>query len=291
MANAEREERPERPERPAESDGTAHLFRALGRQLKVLRERAGLSQKELGTAAHCGEDLISAMERGVRTPQPDFLDRADTLLNAGGVLAAAVEEVREALSRSRTRHPDWFRDYARVEAEAVAVHDYSNQAVPGLLQTEEYARALFTQRRPLLDEETIEKRVADRLDRQRIFERWPAPTMTYVLEEVVLQRPLGGRAAHRQQLARLLHIGRMRTVSLQIMPTDTEEHPSLGSSFIMLTPKGRQEVAYTETYGYPRLINNPEEVRVFSERYGNIRSQALTNRESLTLIEKMLGER
>ncbi|MEV0495890.1 helix-turn-helix domain-containing protein [Streptomyces atratus] len=288
MANAEREER---PERPAESDGTAHLFRALGRQLKVLRERAGLSQKELGTATHCGEDLISAMERGVRTPQPDFLDRADTLLNAGGVLAAAVEEVREALSRSRTRHPDWFRDYARVEADALAVHDYSNQAVPGLLQTEEYARAVFTQRRPLLDEETIEKRVADRLDRQKIFERWPAPTMTYVLEEVVLQRPIGGGASHGRQLQQLLRIGHMRTVTLQVMPTDREEHPSLDASFIMLNPKGRQQVAYTEAYGHPRLITDPEEVRVFSERYGIIRSQALATRESLALIEKMLGER
>ncbi|WP_189545424.1 helix-turn-helix domain-containing protein [Streptomyces gelaticus] len=287
MANAEREER---PERPAESDGTAHLFKALGKQIKVLRERAGMSQKDLGLAAHCGEDLISAMERGVRTPQPEFLIRVDPLLGACGVLCAAVDEVREALTRARTRHPDWFRNYARVEAEALALHDYSNQAVPGLLQTEAYARALFTQRRPLLDEETIEKRVADRLDRQRIFDRWPPPTMTYVLEEVVLQRPLGGRAAHREQLAHLLQVGRMRTVSLQIMPTATEEHPSLGSSFIVLTPKGRQEVAYTETYGYPRLITAPEEVRVFSERYGNIRSQALTNRESLTLIEKMLGD-
>ncbi|MFE7109184.1 Scr1 family TA system antitoxin-like transcriptional regulator [Streptomyces sp. NPDC057575] len=288
MANAEREER---PERPAESDGTAHLFKALGKQIKVLRERAGMSQKDLGLAAHCGEDLISAMERGVRTPQPEFLIRVDPLLDAGGVLRAAVDEVREALTRARTRHPDWFRNYARVEAEALALHDYSNQAVPGLLQTEEYARSIFTQRQPFLDEETIERRVADRLDRQRIFERWPVPTMTYVLEEVVLQRPIGGRAAHGRQLRQLLHTGQMRTVTLQVMPTNREEHPSLDVSFIMLTPKGRQQVAYTEAYGHPRLITDPDEVRVFSERYGIIRSQALTPRESLTLIEKMLGER
>ncbi|MCX4731472.1 helix-turn-helix transcriptional regulator [Streptomyces sp. NBC_01363] len=287
MANAEREER---PERPAESDGTAHLFKALGKQIKVLRERAGLSQKDLGLAAHCGEDLISAMERGVRTPQPEFLIRVDPLLGGCGVLCAAVDEVREALARARTRHPDWFRNYARVEAEALALHDYSNQAVPGLLQTEEYARSIFTQRQPFLDEETIEKRVADRLDRQRIFERWPAPTMTYVLEEVVLQRPIGGRAAHGRQLRQLLRIGQMRTVTLQVMPTNREEHPSLDVSFIMLTPKGRQQVAYTEAYGHPRLITDPDEVRVFSERYGIIRSQALTPRESLMLIEKMLGE-
>ncbi|MFE7400177.1 Scr1 family TA system antitoxin-like transcriptional regulator [Streptomyces sp. NPDC057557] len=288
MANAEREER---PERPAESDGTAHLFRALGKQIKVLRERAGLSQRDLGLAAHCGEDLISAMERGVRTPQPDFLGRADQVLDAGGVLRAAVDEVREALSRTRTRHPDWFRDFARVEADSVALHEYSNQAIPGLLQTEDYARAVFTKRRPLLDEQTVEKRVADRLARQQIFERWPAPTFSFVVEEAVLQRPLGGRTVHIGQLRRLSQIGRMRTVELQVMPIDRDEHPSMDGPFTLLTPKGRSEAAYTEIQGHARLITDPDEVRLFNERYGIMRAQALTPRESLTLIEKMLGER
>ncbi|THA29851.1 XRE family transcriptional regulator [Streptomyces sp. A1277] len=287
MTNTQREER---PERPAESDGTAHLFRALGRQLKFLRERAGMSQKELATATHCGEDLISAMERGVRTPQPEFLILADRALNTGGLLEAAADEVREALARSRTRHPGWFRDFARTEAEAVALHDYNNQVIPGLLQTEEYARAVFTQRRPLLDEQTIEKRVADRMARQQIFERWPAPTLSFIVEEAVLQRPIGGRAVHRAQLQRLLTVGRMRTVELQVMTTDRTEHPSLNASFTLVTPRGRPEAAYTETYGYGRLITDPAEVRVFTERFGIMRAQALSPRETLTLIEKMLGD-
>lgn len=283
-------EREERPERPSEVDGTAHLFRALGKQIKVLREHAGMSQKELGKGAHCGEDLISAMERAVRTPQPEFLVRADELLGAGGVLKAAVEDVREALAKARTRHPDWFRDYAKVEAEAVELHHYCNQAVHGLLQTEDYARAIFTRRRPLLDETTIEKRVTDRLTRQQIFERWPAPTFSYVLEEAVLQRPIGGRTVHEYQLRQLLRIGQLRTVELQVMPTHCEEHPCMDGAFNLLTPKGRQQVAYTEVQGYSRLITDAEEVRVFAERYGIIRAQALTPRESLSLIEKMLGE-
>ncbi|MCX5101358.1 helix-turn-helix transcriptional regulator [Streptomyces sp. NBC_00439] len=287
MANAEREEG---PEQSAESDGTAHLFRALGRQIKVLRERAGLSQKDLGLATHCGEDLISAMERGVRTPQPEFLDRADGVLDAGGVLRAATDEVREALSRVRTRHPGWFRGFARVEADSVALHEYSNQAIPGLLQTEDYARAVFTKRRPVLDEQTVEKRVADRLARQQIFERWPAPTFSFVLEEALLQRPLGGRAVHLGQLRRLSEVGRMRTVELQVMPIDRDEHPSMDGPFTLLTPKGRGEAAYTEIQGHARLITDPDEVRLFSERYGIMRAQALTPRESLMLIEKMLGE-
>ncbi|MFJ8308903.1 MULTISPECIES: Scr1 family TA system antitoxin-like transcriptional regulator [unclassified Streptomyces] len=279
-----------RPERPVESDGTAHLFKALGKQMKVLRERAGLSQRELGAMVSYGEDLISAIERGVRTPQPEFLERVDELLGANGVLMAAVPEVRAALARSRTRHPDWFRDYADAEAKAVALHDYSTQAIPGLLQTEEYARAIFTHRRPLLDEGTIEKRVADRLARQQLFEHWPGPTFSFVLEEAALQRPTGGRGVQANQLRQLLRFGRLRTVELQVMPVDREDHPSQDGSFILLTPKGRQQVAYTEIYGHPRLITDPEEVRVFSDRYGIIRARALTPQESLSLIEKMLGE-
>ena len=287
MANTEREER---PERPVEEDGTALLFSSLGKQLKVLREAAGLSQRELGAATHCGEALISSIERGVRTPQPAFMRLADEVLGARGVLRAAIPDVEKALAKARTRHPDWFRDFAEAEAEAVALHVYSNQAIPGLLQTEEYARAVFTQRRPLLDEQTVEKRVADRLARQQIFERWPAPTFSYVLEEAVLERPNGGPTVHAHQLRRLLHAGRMRTVELQVMPTAHEEHPCMDGAFTLLTPKGRHQAAYTEIQGYPRLITDRDEVGVFAERYGIMRARALTPRESLALIEKMLGE-
>jgi transcriptional regulator with XRE-family HTH domain len=280
-----------RPERPTESDGTAHLFRALGKMIKVLRERAGMSQRELALATHCGEDLISAMERGVRTPQPEFLELADDVLGAGGLLRATIGEVREALAKARTRHPEWYRGYANLEATASQLYVYSNQAVPGLLQTEAYARAIFAQRRPLLSEETVEKRVADRLDRQKIFEPWPSPTFHFILDESVLMRPIGGRDVHREQLLRLLHIGRLRTVQLQVVPLDRIEQPSIDGPFTLVTPRGKQQLAYLEIHGNPKLITEPEEVRVLAVRYGIMQSVALTPGESLAAIEKMLGER
>ncbi|MFF8655459.1 helix-turn-helix domain-containing protein [Streptomyces huasconensis] len=288
MANSEPEER--RPERPAEEDGTAHLFRAVGKQLKVLRVRAGMSQRDLGAAAHCGEDLISAMERGVRTPQPEFLELADPLLGADGVLLAAIEDVREAQKKARTRHPEWYRGYASLEAQAVQLYVYTNQSVPGLLQTEAYARAMFAQWKPLLSEQTIEKRVADRLDRQRIFDPWPSPTFSFILDESVLLRPIGGKAVHEEQLRKLLQIGGMRTVQPQVMPLSREEQPSLDSPFTLLTPKKKSQVAYMEGHGYPRLITTPEEVRVLAVRYGILQAEALTPRESLALIKEMLGD-
>ncbi|MFD4372634.1 Scr1 family TA system antitoxin-like transcriptional regulator [Streptomyces sp. NPDC058486] len=280
----------ERPEKPSEVDGTTHLFKALGKIIKVLRQNAGLSQAQLASVTHCSEDLVSAIERGVRTPQPDFLLRADGPLKAGGVLAAAVEDTEKALARARVRHPDWFRSYAAAEAEAAALHYYAPQAVPGILQTHAYAEAVFRHRRPLHDEERIAKLLADRLDRQVIFEKQPPPTMSFVIEESVLHRPMGGRDAFREQIQRISEVARLRNVHLQIMPLDREEHPALGGQFTLLTLKGRREVAYTESYQHARLITDPDEVRMYSERYGIMRAQALTPLESLEHLEKLLGE-
>ncbi|MGW1004874.1 helix-turn-helix domain-containing protein [Streptomyces sp. NPDC002520] len=285
------EEQERRPETPAEANGSVAVFVVLGRQLKLLRERAGLGQREFGALLGYGPDLISAVERGVRTPRPEFLEKADELLDAQGLFKEVIPQVEEAMSRARTRHPEWYRSYAGLEAEAVSLYDYSTMGVLGLLQTEEYSRAVFTQRHPPLDEETIEKRVADRLSRQHVFEQWPPPEFSFIMEQAVLERPIGGPEVHRGQLRQLMRIGRMRNVHLQVMPTARYEHPSLGGSFTLLAPKGKEQVAYMEIQGHPKLITDREQVRILTGRYGIIRAQALNPHESLDLIEKMLEKR
>ncbi|WP_405527105.1 helix-turn-helix transcriptional regulator [Streptomyces canus] len=279
-----------RPETPAEADGTAGLFVALGKMVKLLRERKGLTQKEFGELVGYGPDAVSSMERGVRTLRPEVLIKADELLDAGGLLKEVLPEVEEAMAKTRTRHPEWYRSYAGLEAEAVELHFYANHGVPGLLQTEDYARAVFAKRRPLLDEETIEKRVVDRLSRQQVFERWPSPMVSYVLEEIVLDRPIGGRRVHPDQLRHLLRIGGMRNIEIQVMPSGLEEHPNMDGAFNLLTPKGHGQVAYTEVQGYPRLITDSEEVRKIADRYGIMRAMALSPSESRKLIEQKLEE-
>ncbi|WP_086770890.1 helix-turn-helix domain-containing protein [Streptomyces bobili] len=284
------EERERRPETPAESDGTTGLFTALGKMLKLFRERKGLTQKEFGLLVGYGPDAISSMERGVRLIRPEVLEKADAHLEAGGVLAQAIPELREAMSRARTRHPEWYRGYAALEAEAVELHQYSNHAVHGLLQTEAHARSVFAKRRPFLSEETIEQRVADRLSRQQVFARWPAPVVSYVIEEVVLDRPIGGRDVHTEQLQHLLSVSSMRNIEIQVMPTRIQEHPNMDGAFNLLAPKKHPQVAYTEVQGYPRLITDPEEVRKIADRYGIMRAMALPPEETRTLIAKKLEE-
>ncbi|MEU6084121.1 helix-turn-helix transcriptional regulator [Streptomyces sp. NPDC047108] len=282
--------REERPEPSEGADDAADLFRAVGKQLKLLRERNGLTQKELGDRLGYSEDTISSLERGRRTPQPEFLDAADEFLGAGGLLKTAKDDVARAGTKARVRHPAWFRDYARLESEAVELNFYSTLTVPGLLQTEAYARTIFTARQPLLDDETIEQRTTARSVRQELLTRWPSPMVSAVVEESVLRRLVGGRAVQQEQREHLLRLGGLRSISIQVLPLDCEGHGGLEGPFILLTPKRRQQVAYVEVQSISRLITDPEEVRIMAARYGSIRAQALAPRESLTLIQKMLGE-
>jgi Domain of unknown function (DUF5753) len=203
---------------------------------------------------------------------------------------ATIEDVERAKAKARVRHPAWFRDYARLERGAVEINFYNCHDVPGLFQTERRIRALYEMRKPLLDEETVEQRVGSRLSRQDILTQWPRPMITAVVEEVVLQRPLGGRGIHREQLEQLLRLARLRNVELQVMPTGRTEHAGMGGSFILLTPKRKPQLGYTEAQSSSRLITDSEEVRILAARYGSIRAQAFTMQEPVSLIEKMLGE-
>ncbi|SFY01604.1 helix-turn-helix domain-containing protein [Streptomyces atratus] len=261
--------------------GILHVF---GQHLKLFRVRAGLERAEFGAMTGYSASSIASFEQGRRIPPPKFIDQADELLDAGGVLKASKEEV------ARAQYPAFFRDAARLEAEAVELHLYAVQAVPGLLQTEEYMRALLTRRRPLLDDETIEQRVAGRLARQEIFSRWPAPLMSFAIEEAVLRRPFGGTSVLHGQLEQLLLIGEKRNVEIQVMPLDREDNAGVDGPFTLISRKGGEQVAYLEVQGRSTFVTDPEEVRSLAARYGIIRAQALTPRESLAFVEKLLGE-
>ncbi|MCO8305614.1 helix-turn-helix transcriptional regulator [Streptomyces sp. RKCA744] len=260
------------------------IVKCIGRQVKLFRERAGLTQAQLGEAIGYSEEQVSSVEQGRRVPQPDFLDAADEALEAFGVLRAAKEEV------ANVQLPAFFRGAARLEAQAVEFHAYECLVVNGLLQTEDYARAVLNMQRPLLDEEAMERLVSARLARQELLSRRPAPIMSFVTEEAVLRRPYGGAAVLRGQLERLLQIGRMRNVELQVMPINVDDHAGTAGPFALLEPKGRPTMAYVEAQSVSRLLTDRKSVREIELRYGIIRAQALRPRESLELIEKLRGE-
>ncbi|MGI5049602.1 helix-turn-helix domain-containing protein [Streptomyces sp. JAC18] len=268
------------PEGKAEN-GVAVAF---GRQLKLLRVRAGLDRVEFGKRVGYAAQSVASFEQGRRIPQPEFIDKADRVLDAGGLLVALKEEL------ARSQYPAFFRDAARLEAEALELFLYAVSAVPGLLQTEEYTRALLAMRRPLLDEDIIEQRVLSRIARQQVLNRWPAPLISFVIEEAVLRRPFGGKPVLRGVLEQILLVGRQRSVEIQVMPTVREDNAGLDGPFTLITRRSGEQLAYLEVQGRSILLTDRDEVRSVAARYGIIRSQALTPQESLVFIEKLLGE-
>ncbi|MFS0692604.1 helix-turn-helix domain-containing protein [Streptomyces nitrosporeus] len=268
---------------PDDESGAA-VVATVGRQLRMRREAAGMRAGEFGTAIGYGEDLVYKVEGGKRIPRPEFLDKADEVLRAGGLIAAMKEDVAEV------RYPKKVRDLAKLEARAVELLSYGSHAVHGLLQTERHARALLGTRRPAYSADELDRMVTARMARQSIFERSPAPELAFVLEEIALRRPTGGTAVQRRQLERLLELGQMRNVEIQVMPISRWNHPGTGGRIQVLKFGDGSAVGRTDDEYSGRAVSDPKRLRILELRFGIIRAQALTPGESLVLIEEVLGE-
>jgi transcriptional regulator with XRE-family HTH domain len=261
--------------------GVLHAF---GRQVKRFRMRVGTSREEFGSATGYSPMTIAAFEQGRRIPPDQFIDKADEVLDASGVLKEMKGEIRKA------RYPLFFRGAARLESEAVELHAYDSQVVNGLLQTEDYARAVLSMRRPVLADEVIEQQVAARIARQEIFAKGFGLLMSFVTEEAVLRRPIGGTAVLRGQLEQILTIGRMRNVEVQVMPINREEHAGLSGPFKLIETSEGRRIAYAEVQKSSTLYTERTSVRELEAKYGIIRAQALTPSESMAFVERLLVE-
>ncbi|TXS24601.1 helix-turn-helix transcriptional regulator [Streptomyces sp. gb1(2016)] len=268
---------------PDDEPGTA-LVASVGRQIKAWRESAGMRAGEFGATIGYGEDLVFKVESGRRIPRPEFLDKADEALGAAGKLAMFKKEMAEV------RYPKKVRDLAKLEAKAVEVEAYHHHNINGLLQTEEHMRALFASWLPAYTQDETDRVVGARLARRSILDRTPLPSLSFVQEEVTLRRPVGGTMVLRRQLEHLLEMGRLSNVAIQVMPTCREEHPGTGGLIEVLRFADGSAVGRSEGAFSGRPVSDPKQLRILGLRYGMIRAQALTPRESLAFIEQLLGE-
>ncbi|MGW6420145.1 helix-turn-helix domain-containing protein [Streptomyces sp. NPDC055055] len=267
-----------------DDDWGVAVVATVGRQLRLRREAVGMRAAEVGAATGYGEDLIYKIESGKRIPRPEFLDKADEVLGAGGLLSAMKEDV------AKVRYPKKVRALAKMEGTAVEIGVYECNIIAGLLQTPEHARAVIEAAQPPYSPDDVERMVAARVARQSVFERDPAPSIHFVLEEAPLRRQVGGTMVWRRQLEHLLEVGRLHNVTLQAMPTNTDAHPGLDGRIELLkfpdgTAVGRSDGAFGG-----RPITDPKQLRILELRYGTIRAQAFSPRESLVFIEQLLGE-
>ncbi|MEU2333427.1 helix-turn-helix transcriptional regulator [Streptomyces sp. NPDC013172] len=267
-----------------DDDWGVAVIATVGRQLKLRREAVGMRAAEFGEAVGYGEDMVYKVEGGKRIPRQEYLNRADEVLGAGGLISATWEDVK------RVRYPKKVRELAKLEGQAVEIGVYVGLSLHGLLQTPEHARAIFDAGQPAYSPDEMERLVAARMARKSIFERTPAPALSFVQEEAALRRPVGGTMVWRQQLEHLLEVSQLRNVTLQVMPTNSEAHPGLSGKIEVLkfpdgSAVGRSDGAYNG-----RPTSDPKELRILELRYGTIRAQALTPRESRAFIEQLLGE-
>ena len=247
----------------------------LGAQLRRLRETAGVSRDDAGYHIRASGSKISRMELGrVSFKERDVTD----LLEYYGVTDPAEREKLVQLTREANATPwyqkfqdvvpDWFHVFVGLEEAAQLIRVYEVQFVPGLLQTEEYARAIITQGAPGMEADEVDRRVALRMGRQKLLIRENPPRYWVILDEAALRRPMGGRDVHVKQIEHLIDLVSEPNITLQVMPFRYGGHAAEAGAFtIMRFPEtDLPDVVYMEYLTGAHYIDKPEEV----ERYAAV---------------------
>ncbi|MET7441237.1 Scr1 family TA system antitoxin-like transcriptional regulator [Streptomyces sp. NPDC005496] len=259
-------------------------LRTFGAVVQALREHAGLSREEFADLVRFSKHTVASVELGRRMPDPALVDRAEEVLGNTGALRRAAGHL--------ARQPGlaaWFRQWARMESVAVTLCTYECRLIPGLLQTEAYARQLFDDQLPPLHNEQIEVQWAARADRQRLLLERPNTTFSFILEEQLLLRRTGGVECTRELLGHLLEMAGLRNIEIQIMPLQRESHAGLAGPIQLLETPDAKWYAYNEGQRGGLLFTDSKEVSVLQRRYARMRSQALTFEDSVSLLQRMRG--
>ncbi|MGW2203923.1 helix-turn-helix domain-containing protein [Streptomyces sp. NPDC001774] len=262
-------------------DPSASPLDYYGSELRRLREEAGLNQQQLGDIVFCTASLIGQIETAKKVPTREFSERLDAALMTGGLFSRLVGLVL------KSQLPTWFQQYAEMEAKAAYISTYQAQLVYGLLQTEEYARAVLSVDHP----DRLDEMVAARMERQRILEREHPPVVCVVLDEAVLHRELGGAEIMRSQLAHLLGLLAHPWVQVQVLPFEAGEHTGLLGSFNLLRFEADPDIFYTESYDSGHMTANSHAIRERSVGYARLQATALSREDSAALIARVMEER
>ncbi|MGW7073885.1 helix-turn-helix domain-containing protein [Streptomyces sp. NPDC054871] len=263
----------------------ASAMRMVGALLAVHREAAGYTQRSLAERFVVGEEAIASIEQGRRPLKMDLAIQLDELLGTNRTLETAVDNMPEV-----DLVPRWAEEYLDCEREAIAISVYESLLVPGQLQTECYARAVFRSRVPVYDEDEIEQLVATRIERQTLLHRKVPPTTSFVIWEAALRDRLGGQDVYSKQLRHLREYAELPGLALQVLPLGRTAHAGLNGPFVLLETPDHQRLAYTETQRGSQLISDPHEVAILTQKYAMLRTQALNSEDTMGLLDQLLGE-
>ncbi|WP_046498919.1 helix-turn-helix domain-containing protein [Streptomyces odonnellii] len=262
-------------------DPSASPLDYYGAELRRLREAQGLNQRQLGDAIFCTGSLVGQIETAHKVPTRPFSESVDAALNTGGTFTRLLPLVL------KSQLPSWFQPYADMERTARYINAFEVQLVYGLLQTEDYARAVLG----AVTKTRLTERVAARLERQRILTREHPPLAWVVLSEAVLHLEIGGKKVMREQLAHLLSFKDAEWVQIQILPFSAGAHAGLMGSFTTLRSDEAPDITYVEGYADGHWTAHPQEVMNRSLRYDHLQAAALSVEDSAAMIARVMEER
>ncbi|WP_344539935.1 helix-turn-helix transcriptional regulator [Streptomyces levis] len=269
-------------------DGADASGRAvLGRTLRFLREQAGKSLGQLAEDTGYDKSYLSRLEKGERLSKRAVMEDLDSYYGSGGLLVREWREARREVIK------DKYKAVMDLEATARVMWMFQLR-VPGLLQTEEYARVVLSglsgAQTTAGNSEEVEEQIAARMGRQELLYRESAPDVRVILDEVALRRPVPDPRVWAEQLAHLLDAAGLPNVTLQVLPFSAGVHDLMDSHLWLFWRRVGDPVAWTEGNGFGESITDADKVLHFRLSYDRVRDAALTPVESTAFIRRLLEE-
>jgi transcriptional regulator with XRE-family HTH domain len=263
----------------------ASAMSVFSRQLRAWREKKGWSQVDLSGKLRYSNTLISEVEGQRKPPSAEFAARCDEAFDTPGTFAGLQELV------AREAWPSYFAPVIDYEGRATQMHEWEQRVVPGLLQTEDYARSVISAGQPRLSEAETERRVTGRLSRQEILARESGRPMYWsVIHEGVLRHCVGGGQTMQGQLDKLIQASATPDVILQVLPYSAKDHPGTDGPIQVFDFADAPSAGYTECNGGGMIVETPADVTTLMTRINLIRAVALAPRESRELLRKIRDE-
>ncbi|WP_405912652.1 helix-turn-helix transcriptional regulator [Streptomyces sp. NBC_00963] len=269
---------------PKNLDPSSSPRALLGAELRFAREQAGLSQEELGAPLFVSGSFIGQLEAGTRRMHLEYARQMDEILGTGGFF------VRNCMAAAKSKLAEHFVEAAEAEADATTIKEYAPQLIPGLLQTEAYARAVFRAYHPTAPDTVIEGHVTARLERARLLSDPTTPMLWTVLDEAVLRRRVGGASVMTEALRHVADLIRSNRVIVQVMPFVAGAHACLDGSLKLMTFTDAPPLAYAEGVSVGKLLDDPATVNRNELTYDLLSASALSPQDSLAVIESAVEE-
>ncbi|WP_327429240.1 helix-turn-helix domain-containing protein [Streptomyces sp. NBC_01236] len=248
-----------------------------GDWLKAQREAAGLTQQQLADTAVMTRSHIAHIEAGRRVPSKEDARRLDRALNTGNVLSSFLPQDNRAVA-------DHFEAAREFEQQATMIREFALSYVPGILQTERYARAVLSVAFPPLSEEECDRAVVTRLERAKILAHPVTPVVWALLDEAVLRRPVGGPEVMAEQIMHIVRLVEVERVRVYVMPFGLGAHPLLQSMLTLMWFEDQPPVTYVEGLHTGKVHDAPAMVERFRGAYDLALGDALPLKESLALM-------